>query len=136
MMLLLAFQHLAMLWGPPVVASVLVIGESVECDSVSTGTFTYGNSCYSTGGYATGSDSCRAAQQGLKDRMVGPTGVTCLNSYCTPASCHTAVQCLDPTCSHLTVYPAVQDPETGLYSCTACWSEGEYKVLCTHCVPN
>lgn len=70
------------------------LSENVDCGSDSSNTFTYGNNCYTTGGYCTGSDACRAAQQGLKDQMVAPTGVACNNQDCVPGTCHTAVRCL------------------------------------------
>lgn len=110
-----------------------VPSENVDCGSDSSNTFTYGNNCYTTGGYCTGSDACRAAQQGLKDQMVAPTGVACNNQDCVPGTCHTAVRCLDATCSLLQYGPPIQNMETGKWRCTACWLGGDYKVTCTAC---
>jgi len=124
---LLALAPLAISWPASVTS------ESVVCGADSAGTFYYPNNCYSIGGYSTGSDACRAAEQGLKDQMVLPTGVTCVNGDCVPGTCHTAVRCLDGTCSLLQSGPPVENITTHKWRCTACWLGGDYKVTCTAC---
>lgn len=106
-----------------------------ECNTDSSTNYYYDGDCYTATDYGTGTDACRAAKQGLKDVMVGTTGVTCAHTGCTSTSCHTAVRCLDANCSALIVGLPEQDDVTGLWECTACWGPAWFKVNCTPCVP-
>jgi hypothetical protein len=117
-------------------AWLLPLSETLECEEISSGMYSHGSECYTTGGYDTGTDACRAAEQGLKDVLVIPTGVTCDNTGCEPESRHTGVLCKDSDCSgYLMVGPPIINTKTGKYKCTACWLGGAFNVFCSSCQP-
>jgi hypothetical protein len=131
-------QTLALCISSSVLAITSVVGspnEVIACGAESTGTFTPNcpTQCtYTTTGYSTSTNACRAAKQGLKDLMVFGTGCSCANGDCEPGFCHTAIACLDATCSALTLNGPPCGP-AGPCTCTASWDGSDYKVACTEC---
>lgn len=131
-------QTLALCISSSMLAITSVVGspnEVIACGADSTGTFTPNcpTQCtYTATGYSNSTNACRAAQQGLKDRMVFGTGCSCANGDCEPGSCDTRIRCLDADCSALTITPAPCTPPAPC-NCTAGWNGSNYKVACTDC---
>lgn len=132
-MLFAGIAVMLLAWLAP--AGPMCLLDEQECDTDSAATFSYGPDCYTSRGYSSGADACHAAEQGLKDKMVATTGITCNNADCQPGSCDTRIRCMDVDCAALTSGPPWQDPVTGKWRCKACWGPADFKVNCSPCEP-
>lgn len=89
---------------------------------------------YSTGqSYGSEIAACRAAQQGLRDKLMNAEDIEC-GPCADPFQCFGIILCNTDDCDELTVGPAVETPpNSNMYKCTAEY-KGDYGIRCTTCV--
>lgn len=88
---------------------------------------------YSTGqSFTDAISACRAAQQGLRDKMMLSANVACA-ACAQPYECFGIILCDTAGCDELIVRPADEIPAgSGKYYCTAKYA-GNYGIRCTPC---
>jgi hypothetical protein len=100
----------------------------LDCGQFSTVTTTTSESDSTDANYDSCADEKRAAEHGLKNKVVAQTGITC--DECPPPNCHSGVYYWDPGQLSSRCY---YDPATGKFSGSATWAGGDCQIYCTTC---
>lgn len=105
------------------------------CDSnTATNAYNLNESYTTTQWYTSALDACRAAVQGLRDKMMGAVGVDCAPCP-NPLECYGQILCNTGSCTELTVGPASEIPVgSGKWYCTATYN-GDFGIRCSVCNP-